>query len=479
MRRWLFMLFFLVQFAEAQVPTPELCAVTVDSVSGKPLLFWHIADTSAIDGFIIKRVIWDGQGVVDGTLNNVAVLPDPSLNSFLDTTTTYNTEAKPWLRQEQYVITAYKQQDSSVIYSGFSQRKSTIFLQAQYDSCKSRIHLQWSDVQLPSYTVVQILPQRKVVAHTSSNSFDYSPQGVGMYEFYIAAPVKGCLIDSVVSNVARVAIDFTQAPLVAQIRGISAQGEQSIALDLRLQLPAHAPVVELVRDSTVIAVFSSDFSGKWFDTVDVRTLHSYWLRFKSVCNVYFDSTQAKQNIVVRSQLIDKPVEKQIALMWNRACPCVGRYQVYFSEDSTNFQLLTQTSDTFFVHTLPLGANVYPSRFWYFVRFISQGADSGIFQSNLETVRLPALIFYPNTINPTSANEQDRQFRVYANFVDWFELRIFDRNAHLIFQTNDINQPWNGRDLSGNLVPVGTYLFVLRYKSYGQIHVIRGSITVLY
>ncbi len=167
------------------VPTPDFCAVSVDSASGKPHLFWTISDTNAIDGFIIKRIIWDGTGVVNGTLNNVAILPYPAMTDFIDTTTTYNTEARPDQRSEQYVITAYKDTNSSVRYSGFSRQLSTVFLTARYDSCSGTINLNWQANDYDTFRVWQLKPGKALLTVQTDTFFTYKPVGTGDFSFVV------------------------------------------------------------------------------------------------------------------------------------------------------------------------------------------------------------------------------------------------------------------------------------------------------
>ena len=63
--------------------------------------------------------------------------------------------------------------------------------------------------------------------------------------------------------------------------------------------------------------------------------------------------------------------------------------------------------------------------------------------------------------------------------DGFEMQIFDRWGHLIFESKDKNIGWDGRDGSGKLYPVGVYVYKIDviYVS-GQQTTILGDVTLI-
>jgi PKD repeat protein len=63
--------------------------------------------------------------------------------------------------------------------------------------------------------------------------------------------------------------------------------------------------------------------------------------------------------------------------------------------------------------------------------------------------------------------------------DGFNMQIFDRWGHLIFESTDKTVGWNGRDLRGKLYPVGVYVYKLElvYVS-GQQTTVLGDVTLI-
>jgi gliding motility-associated-like protein len=75
---------------------------------------------------------------------------------------------------------------------------------------------------------------------------------------------------------------------------------------------------------------------------------------------------------------------------------------------------------------------------------------------------------PNAFRPTSALDRNQQFRLFTVYVldEDFEIFIFNRWGEMVFQSNDKEFRWNGgyNNNGGQLLPPGTYSYVVRYKS---------------
>ncbi len=488
----LFLITFILtksSFPQTLPPTPIACTVTIDTNLNKPRLFWTIDDTSQIDGFIIKRIIWNGDGVVDGTLNNIAQLPDPGLNGFLDTTTTYNTEAKPWLRQEIYVITSYKTVGDNVVYSNFSQYLKTLFLTAQYDSCKQTITLRWKPQQ-PGDTVKLWLiePQKKLLTITNDTFFIFKPRTNNKFSFIITKnPVNQCNIDSINSNLINITVTSNQRPNQLYISTIKANFPNSLQIFLKISLPQDKPTVKLFKNDYPIATFTGDFDGLVTDTNPQNQQNIYKLISFSRCDSAFDTSNIARNMVLTAKYLDKPTEKATLLQWTSYNYWLGHtqyYIIYFSTDGQNFSQLATTTDTFYIHDLKplINRQKLPSQLYYYIAaHETQNPlnNNQIATSNIAVTTPPPLIFVPNTVLPLSSNPQDRVFKIYANFLDNFNLKIYDRNGRLLFSTNTPDNCWQATDQHGRLVPQGTYIYVITYQSQGKTYHLKGAVTVIY
>ncbi len=76
------------------------------------------------------------------------------------------------------------------------------------------------------------------------------------------------------------------------------------------------------------------------------------------------------------------------------------------------------------------------------------------------------ISFPNVFTPNGSD--NKLFKSYSqdNF-NSFKLFIYDRKGLLVFRTNNISTGWDGRTLSGNQCPQGTYVWYVSYTKTMQ------------
>lgn len=76
---------------------------------------------------------------------------------------------------------------------------------------------------------------------------------------------------------------------------------------------------------------------------------------------------------------------------------------------------------------------------------------------------PVILYVPNAFTPNNDGINDA-FRVYGNGITQFEISIFNRWGEIVYQSNDIDQFWNGsHQLGGHYVPDGIYSYVIKLK----------------
>lgn len=88
------------------------------------------------------------------------------------------------------------------------------------------------------------------------------------------------------------------------------------------------------------------------------------------------------------------------------------------------------------------------------------------------------VWLPNVFTPKRDN--NNRFLPKTMFVktEGYTMRIYNRFGLLVFETDDINQPWDGK-YKGKLVPSGCYVYMIQYigdDNYSQI--LTGTVTVL-
>ena len=75
------------------------------------------------------------------------------------------------------------------------------------------------------------------------------------------------------------------------------------------------------------------------------------------------------------------------------------------------------------------------------------------------------LYVPDAFTP--AAETNREFFAAGVNIASFEISIFNRMGALVFHASDINSPWDGRSLTGDLCPTGNYVYQIRYSTVYQ------------
>ncbi len=89
------------------------------------------------------------------------------------------------------------------------------------------------------------------------------------------------------------------------------------------------------------------------------------------------------------------------------------------------------------------------------------------------------VYIPSAFTPNNDGLND-VFRVMGTeLIEQFDLRIFDRNGMLVFQTADKGAAWNG-EFKGKKMANRVYVYLLQYKenSSEKSNVLKGTITLL-
>lgn len=88
---------------------------------------------------------------------------------------------------------------------------------------------------------------------------------------------------------------------------------------------------------------------------------------------------------------------------------------------------------------------------------------GCVDSTTTLILGPVILYVPNAFTPNNDGINDA-FRVYGNGITQFEIIIFNRWGEVVYQSNDIEQFWNGSHQSGgHYVPDGMYSYVIKLK----------------
>ncbi len=486
-------IFFSTTIAFAQTPqTPDLCKVTVENDSVVKI-FWHYDDTTTIDGFIIKRRIFDGIGVIDGTLNNIQLLPNTSL-TYVDTSQSFDTQANPYIRSEEYSISAFVYRNDSTILSYMTMPQKTVFLQGQWIFCEQKAVLTWSKYinrsvkkyivyisnDNANYLVFKELP-------ASDTSFEITDlQTDKLYYFKVAAVLEtdqNCNIDTSWSNT----INFYAANLsnTAHATPLFASVESDkihVAFNVEGTNIKKIELFKVVDNQDIkLAQSNSVKFFHYYDNTDVSTLNNYFVKITDVCdNETFTTAQIHNNVL---NVTDK--NNIFFLSWtgttlDDALP--DKYTV-FAKFGNGWQEIDETqgsAKSLQIKYAKLFDNTQVAPDLQEVAFrVKAQNDTLSAWSNIVNVPISGLFAVPNVFNPNANDEQDRFFTVKAMFIKDFHLIIYTKNYEIIFQSDDLNNRWDG-SINGTLCKQGAYIYYITYTSNsGKKDKISGIVNLIY
>jgi len=88
---------------------------------------------------------------------------------------------------------------------------------------------------------------------------------------------------------------------------------------------------------------------------------------------------------------------------------------------------------------------------------------GLSQSNTYCFQKEPVENIPNAFHPYSLIPENRIFAPQIQFATDYYLVIYTRWGNKVFETNNIQIGWDGRNKNGDLFPQGAYAFALKYK----------------
>jgi len=148
----------------------------------------------------------------------------------------------------------------------------------------------------------------------------------------------------------------------------------------------------------------------------------------------------------------------------------GGNQLYWIIDGDSFPNDTALRYEFYEREDPFSVGLYVS------------TDDGCTDSSniLLQYKEETIIHYPNSFSPNADGKNDK-FYVLSEGVQLadFNLEIYNRQGEQLFRTTRQSQGWDGRKPNGELVPIGTYYFILRYRDDENIEkVIHDEVNIV-
>ncbi len=482
----------------SQTPqTPELCLVSVNSDS-LVTLKWNYDDSENIDGFMIKRIIYDGNGVVNGTLNNIEVVYDPYLRNYIDTSLDYSTISRPYFRKEEYSVSAFKEFNDTIFLSNMTPLQSTIFLNAEWDICSKTANLNWNQYENRNVIKYEIYyktgdSEFEKITETSSSQTIFSMNDLmteTIYYFRINAVLdiqNNCQIDTSVSNIDSFYTFIPKPPENLIIYNADVEDNDKIRLNFYSPYSQGLKNYDILRNNTIIFSYDADnLVNNFIDNTSTNIQNTYLINAIDMCDKKISQSNIVENIVLNVQSKDR----YYILEWNGITISnqeVAYYEIYASY-GTDFTKISEVNYNTFTCNIDYYdvfgdiGNENPVEICFKIKAVANQSISDTLTSNSNIVCVPitCILAIPNAFNPLSNSNQNNHFLVKGLFIENYKITIFEETGLLLFESDNINISWDGYNKNGELMPKGTYIYYIEYTaSSGFKDKINGVVNIIY
>lgn len=82
------------------------------------------------------------------------------------------------------------------------------------------------------------------------------------------------------------------------------------------------------------------------------------------------------------------------------------------------------------------------------------------------------LYVPTVFTPNGDGQND-SFTVKGNSLVYYNIKIYDPSNTLVFESNDINNSWDGR-YDGKPAPAATYFWVIEYQTTNSKRLTRSG-----
>ena len=488
--------FPFARVAGQSVEKPVFKLVTVDHSDNKPVLTWSVNEPALINGYKIKRLIYEYPYVVPMTYHTVDTIEDSYIMSYKDETHVFG-EAVPDEHLEKYFVVAYKIIGTDTVFN-FSEIHQTMFLQRSYEYCEKRNKLIWNKyigwgVEFDKYEIyckVNSGTYSLVGSTASQNDTVFYHSNVNYntdYLYYIKA-IRSDALESL-SNESSISPVSVNLPDYLNSDSVIIDNEAGVHLFFELDIYSDIKNYTLYKYNNGTSLYDSitGHSGNEIrsieltdDNFEYNKINYYFLAANDLCNDIVYVSDTMNNIFALADEANDERKKNY-IIWEDE-QNNSEYLIYrcieghcsFLEYSFNNSYTDDIQNIFnsqFVNETTSG------RFCYFVESLDRGYLS---RSNLTCVNQEEVYFIANAFNPNSKIEENRTFKPKLAFLSDYTLIIYGNFGNKIFETNDPNRGWDGILPNGSLAPRASYLYFISFKNANGKYVKKKSyINLLY
>lgn len=512
-------------FAQDVTPPPPttIRSVDVDPATNNISIKWNPSTAVDVAGYRVYKVI-NGYNTVIGTVgaaassyNHVFVAPGG-----VDSST-----ANPNFWSETFMVTAHDGPNESLL----SLPHKTMYLSRIFDPCHAKVLLEWTAYVGWNVYEYQIFASINGGASTmittvdgTKTNFTHRDVVAGVtYVYYIKAIMLNGDYTSR-SNAVSVYTDMPEPPSFLNADYATVFQDNIIRLEFKVDTAADEVAYKILRNKdenledfdTIATKTLADLKGDLImhdDNINTNEVHFYKLIMINTCNVPF----SMESNICSNMLVTASANPNLTndIVWTNYFDWRGGVNFYevhrilgtddmkvgtisygdsvFRDDIKSFLLNPQYSINYNGNNYnPLYADpndyfeqpVLDGKVCYYIRAAETDNNpygvKGRSNSNTFCMDLEPVIWIPNAFTPNH-DGMNEVFLPNATFVGWqnYQLRIYNRFGEIEFQTSNPREGWDGRNIKGEPVPPGVYVYLLQVtSSAGKAREYRGNISLL-
>lgn len=470
------------RFTDMTAPDiPILDSVTVDESSQRIMLGWEVSTSPDVYAYIIylqENGVWIPIDTVYGLTN----------------TQWTDTERDPASAIYSYRVAAL---DSCLNSSPMTDLQKTMRLTYSYDVCRREAYLSWTDYEnmpreLGKYQVYCSCDGGPLnfVADVSSQSYTYSGLMANSAYVFIVRAVNSDGHITASSTKADFVFSTADNKDFVYLRSVSVN-ETSDAIEV---IAFTGPTVTFTKvhlyrseDDDMHFTKYQTLSYNGTDTytfidgnVDCnQRLYYYKATIENECDMETAESNVSHNILLRGTTNQSHQNSMSWVDYDGWNGSVSSYTVKRRTETSVFE-----TDVFVTISRSCVDDVSMltaegSVFTYSV--VAQEADNEYGfadqsrSNSIQLVQSPT-IYVPNAFSPGGVNPVFLPISTFMPTEDYY-LSVFGRNGQVIFHTTDPNEGWDGK-WKGEEMPIGVYIYKIKYLYEGQYFEKSGTVTLI-
>lgn len=481
-------------FSQVEIPAPEMYSVSVDPETGFDIIIWYTCASPDIEYYTI--------GIAVVTIPGEPYSLNPVGTIYVPDTVFINTDLESSLHSVGYSVFGVDDLGGGIFTPGHYEDPpdSTIFLEADFDSCEANISLAWNDYNKWRGSIQEYRIYRRrgaglyeLLGSTSEGTNEYIITNIDInqeYQLFVEAVNTDGRQST--SNRVDVITRMTNQPDFLNADYATISDENTIDLSFTLDPASDLTHYDLMRSNTPAGSFdqiasfnTTDTKIDFTDNVPFRS-GVYYYRLDAINNCGQPAFQSNlaNNIIVNGSVNNN----RITLMWNDYLDWSGGVENYqltrtIGRDNPqvsilNTGLLTNYTDD--VTALFNYEDPVSCLFCYQVKATERLNALGIQGTSISNeicFTIKPNIMMPNAFIPNDDNQVNRVFEpVFSLIPEHYEMIIYNRLGNKIWEGSD---GWDGR-VNGKYVPEGVYLYYLRVFNYSSdITELNGKVVVIY